>query len=92
MKIIAKTATGYLCEVSSTEMREFGAEKNPDLDDEIPVTTAAHTLGMLRSLDMYRIDHAINEANDALTSLGKIKDNIDALLLFDKLAKEHTDA
>jgi hypothetical protein len=92
MKIIATTSGGYLCEISSTELREFSETHNFGIGTEIPVKMAAESISMLRSLDSIRIENAIDKAKQALNSLNKIKDDVDALLLFDKLKGDYNNA
>lgn len=96
MKVLGVGDDKYICEVSEDELYEIvnGNEYNEALEvgagDEISLTRVLRAAKWVRELDQENIERVIRELNTTLHGMEKVKDTVQALTLFGKLADKET--
>ena len=89
MKLIARTESGYLCEVTNAEISKLSEDGNYGFGTEISILKIAKTLQLLRGLDQDRLKYAINRTQDILDTFDEIRTAIESLTLIDTLQKDY---
>lgn len=89
MKLIARTESGYLCEVTNAEISKLSDDGDCRIGTEIAILKIAKTLQLLRGLDQDRLKYAINRTQDILDTFDEIRTAIESLTLIDTLQKDY---
>lgn len=88
MKIIGSSNRGYIVEITNAEMsRIMNSEKMPHGADDVDLTKFCDILDTVRNFDSHRIQFSIKRTQDMLKILEEVQNDVNALLLFDKLGK-----
>lgn len=88
MKIIGSSNSGYIVEITNTEMsRITNGGKMPLSSDHVDLTAFCDILDKVRNLDKSRIQYAKERTQMMLESFEQVQNSINALLLFEKLGK-----
>lgn len=86
MKVLGKTDSGFIVEITEIESRRIFDNEKVSIGMEIDIKKAYDTVSTIRQLDTYRLETTIKHTQSVLDELEEIRNTVQSFTLFHTLS------